>query len=259
MIFCNLGSGSKGNSSYIQAENTSVLIDQGFSGKQVCHRMQMRNLHPEFISAIVLTHDHGDHSKGIGIFARKYNIPVYMTSINKSYLHDKFLKNVVVRTFTSGNIFKIGTLTFKSFHIPHDAVDPVGYIVSSGNSHIMHLTDIGKPVQSVICQINDYDFDLIFLESNHDPMMLKTGPYPLQLQMRIKSRDGHLSNSESLELFKQIDNNTKLKHLILGHLSVENNCQDIVSNIFKKFKTESNHDYSLTIAKQDTPTEIFEL
>lgn len=259
MIFCNLGSGSRGNSTYIHSGNTSILIDQGFSNKEVCRRMQEKNLHPESIKAIVLTHDHGDHSRGLGVFARKHKIPVYTTELTRSILPDTITKNIMVKTFTSGDVLKIGDLTLKSFHIPHDAMDPVGFVISGNSKHIMHLTDIGKPIQSVIHQLREYDFNLVFLESNHDPIMLKTGPYPLKVQMRIKSRDGHLSNAQSLELFQQINKSQNLKHLILGHLSAENNSHEIVNSIFHQYKKTSNHTYSITIAKQEMPTDIFEL
>ncbi|MBN2282061.1 MAG: MBL fold metallo-hydrolase [Candidatus Marinimicrobia bacterium] len=259
MIFCNLGSGSRGNSSYIECDGTSVLIDQGFSAIELTRRMQETGLHPESVKAIILTHDHHDHSKGIGVFARKYKTPVYLTEFTRNILPADLLKNVIVKTFTTGDTFHIANITFKSFHIPHDAVDPVGFIISSKDKHMAHLTDLGKPIQSVIYQLNSYSFDLVFLESNHDPEMLRTGPYPLKLQMRIKSRDGHLSNDQSLELLTKINQNGHLRHLVLGHLSEENNHPDLVRNIFQRYKTENNHNFQITIAKQTEPTNIIEL
>jgi phosphoribosyl 1,2-cyclic phosphodiesterase len=259
MIFCNLGSGSRGNSTYIQSGDTAILIDQGFSNKEVCRRMALLDLKPESIRAIVLTHDHSDHSRGIGVFARKHKIPVYITELTAKYLPETVLKNIVVKNFTSGDSLQIGDITLKTFHIPHDAVDPIGLIVSGNGKNLMHLTDIGKPIQSVIYQLQEYDFDLVFLESNHDPFMLKTGPYPLKVQMRIKSRDGHLSNDESLQLFRNISACSRLKHLVLGHLSAENNTHEIVTTLFNQYKTESKHSYSITIARQEDPTIIFKL
>jgi len=259
MIFCNLGSGSSGNSTYIESNGTSILIDQGFSAKELSRRMQEIGLHPEAVKAIVLTHDHGDHSRGVGVFARKYGTPVYITKLTKDYLQTKILKNVDVNTFTAGDTIPIGNITLKSFHIPHDAIDPVGFVISDGDKHIAHLTDIGKPIQSVIYQLNNYQFDLIFLESNHDLELLKNGPYPLKLQMRIKSRDGHLSNEQSVELLKQLKQNGSLKHIVLAHLSEENNDRNIVENLFSQYKSEENHNFKITIAKQKEPTEILEL
>ncbi len=259
MIFCNLGSGSRGNSTYIQSGKSSILIDQGFSNKEVCRRMQEKKLHPESIQAIILTHEHSDHSKGIGVFARKHKVPVYITELTKNSLAENILKNIVVKTFTSGDIITIGNLTLKSFHIPHDAIDPVGFVISANDKYIMHLTDIGKPLQSVIYQLKEYDFDLIFLESNHDPVMLKNGSYPLKIQMRIKSRDGHLSNEQSLELFSQLNQNGNLKHLILGHLSGENNSHKLVNTIFNEYKQNLNLNYTITIAQQEISTDIFEI
>ena len=259
MIFCNLGSGSKGNSTYIKSGNTAILVDQGFSAKEISRRMTEIGLDPTAITAIVLTHDHSDHAKGIGVFARKYKVPVCMTGLTRRILPDNILKNVKVQTFTSGDRFQIGDILIKSFHIPHDATDPVGLIVTGNGKSIAHITDIGKPIQSVIYQLKELDFDLIFLESNHDVVLLKNGPYPLKVQMRIKSRDGHLSNDESLELFQQLNQNGTLKHLVLAHLSEENNNRQLVKDLFFKFRQDRKHTYKITIADQHIPTEIFHL
>ncbi len=259
MIFCNLGSGSRGNSSYIKSGNTSILIDQGFSGKELCSRMQRVGLHPDTIDALVLTHDHSDHYKGIGVFARKFKVPVFLTQLTQRRLSDRILKKVETRYFTAGDEFMIGDINLKSFHIPHDAEDPIGFIISGNEKNIAHLTDIGHPVQSVIHQLKDYSFDLVFLESNHDPVMLKNGPYPLKVQMRIKSRDGHLSNGQSLELLTNLNQNGNMRHLILGHLSEENNHRDLVEKVFTQFKLENGHSFKIAIASQTTPTDIIQL
>ncbi len=259
MIFCNLGSGSKGNATYIESGKTALLIDQGFSNKEICRRMREINLHPEAIRAIVLTHDHGDHYRGIGVFARKFKIPVYMTRLTQAVLPDNVLKKIIVKNFVSGDTLQIGDIQLKSFHIPHDATDPVGFIISGNGKNIAHLTDIGKPLQSVIYQLKEYDFNLVFLESNHDPVMLKTGPYPLKVQMRIKSRDGHLSNEESLELFQQLNQNGTMKHLILAHLSEENNHRDLVIKLFEDFRVKNAHKFKISIAEQSKPTAIIKL
>ncbi len=260
MIFCNLGSGSKGNCSYIESGSTSILIDQGFSKKQLVLRMDEVKLNPEKIDAIILTHNHSDHAKGIGVFARKYNTPVYITKQTESVLNSDILKKIDIKHFISGDTIQIKDLKIKTFVTPHDAQDPVGlFITDTENKTIGHLTDVGMVSQSIIQHLGKDNLDILFLESNHDLDMLRTGPYPIDLQRRVKSRVGHLSNDQAIEMFDNLNCNGRLKHLILGHLSEQNNDQKLVSDLFKKYKKKNSGKYKIHIAKQNKITKIINI
>ncbi|MCF7886182.1 MAG: MBL fold metallo-hydrolase [Candidatus Marinimicrobia bacterium] len=258
MYFCNLGSGSKGNSTFVQSNGSGILIDQGFSGKNLIERLSLVDINPKQIQAIVITHEHSDHIKGAGILARRLDIPVFITPDTARDLKAGFFKNVDLKHYNSGDQFQIDDLTLKAFHIPHDANDPVGIICSSGEKKIALATDIGDIRNAVTHFLQD--LDLLLLESNHDREMLENGPYPLYLQQRIKSRVGHLSNAQSLQFLSRIKTqNTGLKHLVLGHLSEKNNTVDKVRELFEKDADQNSANYKIHITSQDRPHKIIEI
>ncbi len=257
MIFCNLGSGSKGNCTYIQNNGKALLIDQGFSLKNLTSRMDEVNLSPANVSAIILTHEHSDHIKGAGIFARRHKIPIYMTKKTFQAIDPKKLTKVKVEFFTSGDTLSLQNIKIKTFHLPHDAADPIGIVASSGGRRLGIVTDLGAVTQSVLHYISD--LDLLFLEANHDMFMLLNGPYPLQVIQRIKSRVGHLSNEQSLDLFNRISHNGRLKYLVLGHLSEINNDAQIVRELFENTKTENTISYKIEIASQNSPGAVINI
>lgn len=257
MIFCNLGSGSKGNSTYIQDKGPALLIDQGFSLKNLMVRMEKVELEPQQVEAILLTHEHSDHLSGVGIFARRFGVPVYTTSITRKRIPEKISKNIRIVEFTSGDELNIAGMKVKTFHIPHDAADPIGIVVSGTKHRIGIVTDIGNEVKYLREYLNN--LDLLFLESNHDPFMLDNGPYPLWLRSRIKSRVGHLSNEQALGVYKQLSLDGRLKYLILAHLSEQNNTPELV---LKKFLLSSGKSKSLPqihVATQHAPGKLIEL
>ena len=232
MIFCNLGSGSKGNCTYLSRNfGRAILIDQGFSLKNLTERMQSANLSPKEVTAIVVSHEHSDHIKGIGVFARHFQIPVFCTELTHRAIPADIIRKVQIVTFTAGDILEIDDIRLKTFTTPHDAADPIGFVAESGNIRIAVLTDLGTVNQSVLHHLSD--LDLLFLESNHDMWMLMNGPYPLYLKHRIKGRVGHLSNEQSLDLFNRIKMNGRFRHLILGHLSEINNDPAKVMELFE--------------------------
>ncbi|MCD6205336.1 MAG: MBL fold metallo-hydrolase [Candidatus Marinimicrobia bacterium] len=257
MIFCNLGSGSKGNSTYVQDDGPAFLIDQGFSLKNLLARMDQVGLDPHQVSAILLTHEHSDHLHGVGIFARRFDVPLYTTSITRRKIPEKIVKNVRIVEFTAGDELNIAGMKVKTFHIPHDAVDPVGLVISGKQHRIGIVTDIGNEVQYLREYLNN--LDLLFLESNHDPVMLDNGPYPLWLRQRIKSRDGHLSNKQASALFRQLNLNGRLKHLILAHLSEQNNTPDLVLKQFALSVEKREPPPQLYVATQHEPGVVIEL
>jgi phosphoribosyl 1,2-cyclic phosphodiesterase len=257
MIFCNLGSGSKGNCSYIRHQQKALLIDQGFSLKNLLERMEICGIDGQSVGAIILTHEHSDHFKGVGIFARRYGVPVYLTAQTAKSIYSDVFNKVILKTFTAGDELAIEDLTVKTFHIPHDAADPIGIVVSAEKIKIAVVTDLGTVAESVLVHITDPD--LLFLESNHDMTMLLNGPYPLHLKQRIKSRVGHLSNEQSLELLQRLSHNGRLRHLILGHLSEINNHPAIVRELFEKKTAVPARTFQIDIADQYQPTTVNEI
>jgi len=254
MIFCNLGSGSKGNSTFIKYNNTAVLIDQGFSIKEIVRRLNQRDLNPLDIKAIILTHEHSDHISGVAPFARRYKIPVYMTELTYRVIKQNQFNNVHIKTFTSGESFKIFDLGIKTFKIPHDAADPIGLVISSGGKSIGILTDIGSPIESLFQHIDNVN--LLLLESNHDLFMLLNSPYPLNVIQRIKSRLGHLSNDQALYFFRKVSQNTNIKYIVIGHISETNNDPMIINEMFSK---ENNKRIKIEIALQNYPSNVIKI
>jgi len=257
MIFCNLGSGSKGNCSYIRNRQKALLIDQGFSLKNLLARMEVNALNADSVGAIILTHEHSDHLKGVGIFARRFAVPVYLTEQTLSAINPDLLRRVRLCAFQAGDELAVEDLKVKTFHIPHDATDPIGILISADQYKIAVVTDMGSVSESVLVQITEPD--LLFLEANHDLPMLINGPYPLYLKQRIKSRVGHLSNEQSLNFLQRLASNGRLKHLILGHLSEINNHPSIVREFFEKNTMADKPALKIDIADQYQPTPIFEL
>ncbi len=255
MIFCNLGSGSKGNSTFIQDTGPALLIDQGFSVRKLVDRMETAGLNPRQVGAVILTHEHSDHLQGVGIFARRYRVPVYITAKTFTAIPEKILKNVNVIQYTAGDELAIADLKVKTFHIPHDATDPVAMVISGAKHRVGVITDIGTEVQYLREYL--YNLDLLFLESNHDVVMLDNGPYPLWLRMRIKSRVGHLSNEQAAVIFEQLALDGRLKYLILGHLSEQNNTPDIVREQFVNLLRQKTPTVQISIAKQHEPGPVF--
>jgi phosphoribosyl 1,2-cyclic phosphodiesterase len=228
MITCSLCSGSKGNSIFIKSEKASILIDAGISTKQLCLRLKEIGEAPENIDAIFITHEHSDHLKGVPVFAKRYKCPVFIS---------RFVEKESLEKVKSMEFFVCGdTITFKdmqisSFQIPHDAVDPVGFVVRNNGNAIGIATDMGKPTFLIKEKIRACS--TLFLEFNHDEEMLLTGDYPWHLKQRIRSNHGHLSNMDAINLLKDIDSEI-IKNIFISHISEQNNSYDkIKSDILK--------------------------
>ncbi len=257
MIFCNLGSGSRGNCTYLQHQKQAILIDQGFTGRNLLLRCTQAGLDLGSVGAILVTHEHSDHVNGVGVVARRFGIPVYMTAKTRDHVPEKILRNIELRLFGSGDTLTVEDIRIKTFHIPHDAADPIGLVASAGGQRVGILTDLGTVSQSVLFHIDN--LDLLFLESNHDMFMLLNGPYPLRVIQRIKSRVGHLSNDQSVELFRRIGVNGSLRYLVLGHLSESNNDPEVVRDFFEEVRRDQNSDFHIEIATQNHPMRIIHI
>lgn len=228
MKLASISSGSKGNCILIENKNTSILVDAGISKKRIEEGLTYFERAPQDINGIVITHEHSDHIKGLGVFLRKYHIPVYATEktiryiLNNSSLGemDSDLFNVIVPERN----FSIKDIELYPIHISHDAADPVCYRFFSDNKSCAVVTDLGIYEHNLVGNLQN--LDTVLIESNHDINMLQTGPYPYSLKQRIWGEKGHLSNEACGRLINEILCE-KLKNIVLGHLSQENNYPEL--------------------------------
>ncbi len=216
---CVLGSGSRGNAIHVSDGATAILIDAGFSAREIDRRMHHRGLDPAGLSAILVTHEHTDHVRGIERLVRRYRLPVYLTAgthHGATALHEL----PEIYPFACGREFRINTLAIRPFSISHDARDPAGFTIGANGSRIGIATDLGHVTALVREHLRGCR--LLVLEANHDPGMLMDGPYPWFLKQRIRSRTGHLANHETGRLLADLLH-PGLEQVVLAHLSETNN------------------------------------
>jgi phosphoribosyl 1,2-cyclic phosphodiesterase len=252
--FCVLASGSKGNAVYVSDGDTTVLVDAGLSGLELEKRMRLRNLAPERLDAIVVSHEHSDHIRGVGVMARRYRVPVYLTPGTGQSGVSALGRVADLVHFQPGSPFCIHTLAFHPFALPHDAADPSGFTVSSRGVKLGIATDLGTAPAMI--QAHLADCQALVLEANHDPRMLVEGPYPWPLKQRIAGRTGHLSNPESRDLLGRVRHDG-LRHVVLAHLSETNNTPECALNIVAEGLGQCRA--RLTVALQDRPSELIHL
>jgi len=255
-----LSSGSKGNSTYIRAGKYSILIDAGLSGKGLEERMAALDLDPKSLNALLITHEHKDHIKGIGILSRRYDLPIYANDGTWTGAEADLgkIKPENRRVFTGD--FVIGELNFSPYTISHDASQPVGYVCQVGGKKIVLATDTGIMNDRIINKIKGADF--FVLESNHDLEMLMTGKYPYFLKNRIKGNEGHLSNDDTAALLPGLIKDN-FPTVMLAHLSEENNNPKVayitVKNGLKEAGLEIGKDLRMGCAAQNETTPLFRL
>ena len=215
-----LGSGSKGNATLVECGELRLLIDIGFSAKSLTQKLERAGLSPDSLSAILLTHAHADHVKGLATFCKKWPIPVYATRLLCEGW-DKRPAGIAWRYFESGQTFLLGEVTIASFRVPHDSTDPVGYRISYKEKSYGHLTDTGSITPQIKSALTDVH--ALFLESNHDPDMLRDDQKrSYQTKVRILARHGHLSNEQASRFLEEIAH-PQLQWVVLGHLSSDCN------------------------------------
>ena len=260
MIFCSLYSGSSGNSIFVSSGNTKVLIDAGMPGKSIEQALNRIGETGNNIDAIFVTHEHTDHTKGVGILSRKYDIPIYANELTWNAMERTLgkIKETNIK-FIEKKCVNINDMDILNYDIPHDAVNPSGYALHHAGKKVCIATDLGYFSEDI--KNNLLDADVILLESNHDVEMLKFGPYPYPLKKRILSDVGHLSNEACGHAITDLMN-SKMKRVILGHLSKTNNYPELayqtVINILKEKGIELNKDIALTLAKRDMPSNYIE-
>lgn len=224
-----LASGSKGNCTWIASEKTQLLVDAGLSGLEISRRLEKAGGKPKNIDAIIVTHEHRDHVGSLGVLSRRYNLPIFITRDTLSSLPPRTTPLFETFLFQAGKSFRLGDLQIHPFSVPHDAADPVGFTIKNANSSIGICTDLGMSTKLVLNCLKNCN--AVIIEANHDTDLLLNGPYPWYLKQRISSNHGHLSNSDSVALIKDI-HSLELKYLILAHLSETNNNPEIVQQLF---------------------------
>jgi len=259
---CPLFSGSSGNSTYLSFGNTKILIDAGVSCKRVCEALSMLEVRANELSAIVVTHEHIDHIKGIGLLSRKYDIPVYANELTWEAMLGVVgpIADKNMRVFQTGMDFFVKDVCIRPFSISHDAADPVGYSFSAKGKKVSIVTDIGYMPADVIEAVS-YS-DLLIIEANHDIDMLTAGRYPYHLKRRILSTKGHLSNEACANaLVKLYEKN--VKRVLLGHMSKENNAAEVafctIESILSENGIVEGKDMFIDIALEDKATGLYKI
>jgi phosphoribosyl 1,2-cyclic phosphodiesterase len=223
LSFTVLGSGSSGNTTLVSDGSTHILVDVGLSGRETVRRLRECGLEPSEIAAIVISHEHGDHCRGVSPFVKHLDIPVFLT--DGTYTGSGMnLDPQKCRRINAGECFEVFGIQFTSFAVPHDSVDPLGFVIEKDGVKIAIALDLGYLSNLVLERLKDCDG--IILESNHDVQMLKVGPYPWALKQRVMSRRGHLSN-DAVAQYLGSDFDGKARHVILAHLSKQNNLPEL--------------------------------
>lgn len=251
MKVCTLGSGSEGNCTYVESGDTRVLIDAGFSAREVESRLSLMGADVQKIDAIVVTHEHSDHIRGVGALARRHDIPVYANAGTFQGGGIVFGNLPKPLSFETGGTFHVGDLEIRTFSLPHDTNDPVGVAVKNGGARFSLVTDLGYVTPLVREAVRGSN--ILFLEANHDLNMLISGPYPWELKQRIKSRFGHLSNDDSFYFLKETLHD-ELTVVVMAHLSKMNNHRELVKCQAEQVLGIRSVDFE--VAPQDHPGKI---
>jgi len=253
MKFSVLGSGSKGNCTLIESGSTRILIDAGFSGKEINRRLALIDRSPQDLNAILITHEHGDHVGGVGVLSRRCDLPVYANPATHQAAETRVKKLHQRWEFDTGTGFFLEDLHIHPFRISHDTADPVGFLVSDGTHSVAYCTDTGK-ITTLIRQ-RLFQCQALILESNYDPEMLMDGPYPMHIKQRVRSNQGHLANNEAAAFLAELctTKGQEVRHVVLAHLSETNNHPDLVAAQVQQELVPHNPTFSLDLARQDQP------
>ncbi len=253
-----LGSGSRGNATYVEAGKTRILVDAGFSGRQIADRLARVGVAVETLDALVVTHEHGDHLRGIGVLARRYRLPVYLTQATLEVAGATFRGTERIVPFRAGHPFRLGALRVDPFPTVHDAVDPVALtLIAEGcGSRLGIATDLGRPTAGIRHALSGCHF--LILEANHDEGLLRTGPYPPSVQARIASSHGHLSNRGAARFLGELLH-PGLAGVLLAHLSAECNDPDRASSVVRPVLEDAGWEGWFGVAAQDHPSPLLDL
>jgi phosphoribosyl 1,2-cyclic phosphodiesterase len=248
-----LGSGSKGNAILVENRSTRILVDAGFSARDLERRLNAVGVAPASIRAIVITHDHGDHTRGMGVFARRFGTPLYLTEPTRAACQKLFRGQEETHQYRAGFPFPVGDLVLEPFLTVHDATDPVAVTIRdpAAGLKVGVATDLGRPTAQVMHALSGCD--LLILEANHDEALLHQGPYPWSVKSRIASSHGHLSNDAAAALAIELFH-PRLAGVILAHLSVECNRPSLAEEVVGRALRGAGYRGLLEVARQDRPT-----
>lgn len=262
MRMCSIASGSSGNCIYVGSDNTHLLVDTGISKKRIEEGLKELEIKGEDLDGILVTHEHSDHIQGLGVFSRKYEVPIYATEgtiegIKASSTLGKMPEGLL-HPITVDETFTIGDITVDPFEISHDARQPSAYRMECGDKAAAVATNLGMYNDYIVEKLKG--LDAILLEANHDVHMLEVGGYPYPLKRRILGDKGHLSNELSGMLLCDILHDN-LKHIVLGHLSKENNYARLAYETVKLEVTLGDNPYkgeelNMQVAKRDSVSDI---
>ena len=261
MRLCSIASGSSGNCIYVGSDQTHLLVDVGISGKRVEQGLNELELTGRDIDGVLITHEHSDHIKGLGVLARKYQIPVYTTGGTVDALSRMNLGKMpegIFHEIREDETFSVGDLKIDPFTISHDAAQPVGYRIECDDHSVGIATDLGKYNEYIIENLQN--LDALLLEANHDIRMLQVGKYPYYLKQRILGDRGHLSNENAGRLLCRLLHDN-MKAIFLGHLSRENNYEELAyetvcSEVTLGDNPYKSRDFKIQVAKRDSISEV---
>ena len=264
MRLCSIASGSSGNCIYVGSDHTHLMVDAGISGKRIEQGLNSLELSAKDMDGILITHEHVDHVKGLGVMARKYALPIYATKGTLDEIRRMGSLGVIpdelYREIHPDEPFAVRDLTVKPMHISHDAADPVAYRVEGEGKSAGIVTDLGKYDDYIVDKIQG--LDVLLLEANHDIHMLEVGSYPYPLKRKILGDRGHLSNELSGKLLCRVLHD-RMKAVFLGHLSKENNYEELA---YETVRLEINlgdtkyqaDDFRIEVAKREQRSSVAE-
>jgi len=256
MEICALASGSSGNCFYLgNRKDSGILIDAGITSKQIVERLTKIGKKPGKIKAIFITHEHSDHIRGVDVFARSFGVPIFAT---KKTIKDRFLcsDENLINPIKNNETLQAAGLQIEAFSKSHLAEDPVSYNVIN-HKRVSVITDVGHACKNVVSNVADSDF--LFLESNYDEIMLKNSFYPAHTKAWIKSDEGHLSNTQA-GLCVLEHGSKKLKNVVLSHISINNNTEDIAFKTFNSLiKERKDLSPKVSCSSREMPTRLFKV
>ncbi len=252
LTFCTLASGSKGNCLYVSAGEGALLIDCGLSARETLARLEAQGLSANAIKAIVITHEHVDHVRGVRVLAKRLRVPAVATEATWAAARDTDAVRHV--PMSAGRALELAGIKVHPFSVPHDAADPVGLVLSVGGMRLGVATDLGAPTGLVRQRLAGCQ--ALVLEHNHDPQMLAEGSYPPWLKQRVRSAQGHLSNQQGAELLAELAHEG-LKQVVLAHLSQQNNRPELARRAAQECLSGRGCPADLWVADQERPSRVF--
>lgn len=248
--FASIGSGSSGNGTVFQTSNTTILVDCGFSGAETESRLQRAGIDPHDLDAILVTHEHSDHLRGVGVMSRRFNLPVYATrGTGQALIENVALSRSCIRRIEADSTFAVSDLEILPVAVSHDANEPTQFVVRCDDVSAGILTDIGYVDDQIMEAFSECK--AMLMESNHDTEMLWTGPYPSHLKERIAGDYGHLSNDQTMDLLSTLAEGN-LCQVIIGHVSKQNNDFSLLRSFYAEYKSSMDR---LLFATQEAGSE----